>query len=121
MKRIMIVDDDPGIQEVLKYMLESEGYEVIHANSGQECLDLLKEVKPDYIFLDIMMPHMDGWGVLRNIKNEESLKDIPISMLTVRALDGDILKGPDMGGLVDYVTKPFTKKDIIETLNQALL
>jgi len=119
-KRIMIVDDDPGILQVLRYMLETEGYEVVAARSGKECLEMLGDVKPDYIFLDIMMPHMDGWEVLRRIKADERLRDIPVSMLTVRSLDRKMLENEEMKGLVDYVTKPFTKKDIIETLKQVL-
>jgi len=120
MSDIMVVDDDPGIQEVLKYMLESEGFAVVPAGSGQECLELLKTVTPDYIFLDIMMPQMDGWEVLRELKKTDRLKDIPVSMLTVRSLNIDTLESGEMKDLVDYVTKPFTKKDILETLQQVL-
>jgi two-component system response regulator VicR len=116
----MVVDDDPGIQEVVKYMLESEGYEVISAKSGKEGLSLLEKVKPDYIFLDIMMPHMNGWEMLKELKSREDFKDIPVSMLTVKSLEVDMLENNEVKKLVDYVTKPFTKKDILETLNQIL-
>ncbi len=120
MYKVMVVDDDPSIREVLRIMLDSEGYKIISSDSGEDCMDKLNEVKPDYIFLDIMMPRMDGWEVLSRIKSDESLRDIPVSMLTARTLNSETLKRPDMGVLVDYISKPFRKEDILETLRQVL-
>ncbi|GBE17965.1 DNA-binding response regulator MtrA [archaeon BMS3Abin16] len=118
--KIMVIDDDSDMLEAMRFLLESEGFEVITACGGAEGLETLKSVRPDYIFLDIMMPVMNGWDVLREIKNDEGLMDIPVSMLTVKPLTKEMLSNDDIKGIVDYVTKPFTKEDVMETLNQIL-
>jgi two-component system response regulator VicR len=119
-KTILVVDDDPSILEIVSLMLKAEKYKVITAGSGKECLDIVKTVKPDYILLDIMMPLMDGWEVLRKIKSKKDLKDIPVAMLTAKTLTRDTLMSEDIGRVVDYISKPFTKRDLLETLNQTL-
>lgn len=118
--KIMVIDDDSDMLEAMRFLLESEGFEVITACGGAEGLETLKSVRPDYIFLDIMMPVMNGWDVLREIKNDSEIMDIPVSMLTVKPLTKEMLSNDDIKGIVDYVTKPFTKEDVMETLNQIL-
>ena len=118
--KIMVIDDDSDMLEAMRFLLESEGFEVITACGGQEGLKMLRSVRPDYIFLDIMMPVMNGWDVLREIKNDSEIMDIPVSMLTVKPLTKEMLSNDDIKGIVDYVTKPFTKEDVMETLNQIL-
>ncbi|NOZ59472.1 MAG: response regulator [Euryarchaeota archaeon] len=119
--KIMVVDDDEIIIEAMRNILEPEGFEVISAGSGEECLRLLEEVVPDYIFIDIQMPGMDGWETLRRIRSREELRHIPIAMLTAQPLTRETLDREDVGELVDYVVKPFTRRDIEETLKQALV
>ncbi len=114
--KIMVVDDDPGIIFVLKSILKDEGHEVIPAYSGKECLEKLEEVTPDLIFLDIMMPGLDGWAVLREIKSNEKLKSIHVSMLTTKGLVPSVLEKEEIDDLVDYIVKPFTKESIIKRL-----
>jgi CheY-like chemotaxis protein len=114
----MVVDDDDDIIYVVRMMLESAGHEVYGFTSGEECLEKLKREVPDYILLDIEMPDMDGWKTLREIKKDEKLKDIPVAMLTARKLNPEIIEREEMAMLVDYIYKPFTKKDVIETLKQ---
>ncbi len=116
--RVMIVDDEKEILEITRRMLEKEGIKVITANSGKEALEILKKEKPDYIFLDIMMPEMDGWEVLRRIKEDPNLKDIPVAMLTVKPITESIEREEFDKYIVDYVTKPFSKRDLIETIKQ---
>lgn len=118
MKKIMIVDDEKKIVEVVKSMLESEGFEVITALSGGECLNKLKTERPDYILLDIEMPEIDGWETLRAIKGDESLKSIPVAVLGAKPLSAEIMERKEMEDITDYITKPFTKKDLIETIKQ---
>lgn len=121
MTKILVVDDEPNVLKCVEYMLEPEGYEVITARGGEECLKLLESVRPDYIFLDVMMPNMDGWEVLRRIKSNRKLRDIPVSMLTVIPLNKDAIeKEEGVKRLTDYVTKPFSKQDLIAVLNQVL-
>lgn len=112
----MVVDDDEGIVESAERILSSEGLEVITARGGEECLKKLREARPDCIILDIMMPDMDGWGVLRRIKADKALTSIPVIMLTVRPASTEILRGKLIKGYADYLMKPFTKEAIIESL-----
>ncbi len=120
--RIMVVDDDDIIIEAMRNILEPEGFEVIAARSGEECLRLLESgITPDYIFIDIQMPGIDGWETLRRIKSRRELRDIPVAMLTAQPLRRETLEKEDIGELVDYVVKPFTRRDIEETLKQALV
>ncbi len=116
--KIMVVDDDPGIIFVLNSILKKEGHEVIEAHSGEECLEKLLKVTPDLIFLDIMMPGLDGWAVLREIKSGDKLKSIPVSILTTKGLVPSILEKEEIDDLVDYIVKPFTTESIIKRLSK---
>lgn len=113
--KILVVDDEVDIAHLVEKMLEPDGLEVISASNGKEALDLLKKLKPDFIFLDLFMPEMSGWEVLVQIK--KMYKDIPVSIFTVHPLNKS-LQRKDVGSIIDYVVKPFSKKDIIETLKQ---
>lgn len=114
-KKVMVVDDDEGVIEAVRQILAPEGFETITAVSGEECLGKLQAVKPDCIILDISMPEMDGWEVLRRIKADEGLREIPIVMLTAKKL-AESLGRDEMKNVADYVAKPFTKEDIIQTI-----
>lgn len=116
MKKIMLVDDDEGILESAASILKSEGFEVITAKSGEECLEKLREIRPDCIILDVIMPDMDGWRVLRRIKDDKALSSIPVIMLTVRPASTEMLRGKMIKGYADYLMKPFTKESITRSL-----
>lgn len=116
--KIMVVDDDDIIIQAMKNILTPEGFTVIGARSGEECLRILENERPAYIFIDIQMPGMDGWETLREIKKREELRDIPTAMLTAQPLTKETLEKEGIFALVDYVVKPFTKGDIIETMKQ---
>lgn len=115
MKKILIVDDEREITHLVKKFLEPEGFEVYTANSGKEALELLESITPDFIFLDLFMPGMSGWDVLREIRKK--LKDVPVAMLTVQPLYESIER-EEVEEIVDYITKPFDRVDLIETLRQ---
>ncbi len=116
--KVMLVDDDEDLVNSTRIMLETEGIQLIPALSGLECLDILKEERPDYILLDIDMPGMDGWKTLQEIKKNKELSEIPVAMLTAKTLNPDVIEREEMNLLVDYISKPFTKKDVIETIRQ---
>ncbi len=116
----MVVDDEYEVADIVKKMLESEGYEVEVANSGDECLEKLKEVTPDLILLDIMMPGMDGWETLRNIKSNEATRDIPVSMLTALPLTPDDTRDKPLDSIENYIVKPFTKKILLHKIQDIL-
>jgi two-component system alkaline phosphatase synthesis response regulator PhoP len=115
MKKIMVVDDDPDILYTVRIILERGGYGVIRASSGRECLDILDREIPDLILLDIMMPGMDGWDVLKEIRRREDLKTIPVAMLTAKSFSGGSVKKRDIKGLLEYVVKPFSKEKLTES------
>jgi DNA-binding response OmpR family regulator len=91
-KKVMIVDDDLVLRQMYGERLKVEGYEIIEAGSGQESLDLLKTVHPDIILLDVMMPKMNGIDVLKTIRADESVKDIPVIILTALLQQIDQIK-----------------------------
>lgn len=104
--QVMVVDDDPSIVELIRLNLESDGVEVLPAHGGAECLQLLETHRPDVIVLDIMMPNVDGWMVLMNIRDNPETAHIPVIMLTAKTQDlAKILAFRQ--GAQQYVTKPF--------------
>jgi len=109
-KKIMVVDDEPDILFTVGQMLEFSGYEVIRAENGPDCLDKLKEVTPDLVLLDLMMPDMSGWDVAAKIKENPRLCNVPIVFLTAK---GDTMS-IGMGNLAseDYIVKPFDIEDL---------
>ncbi len=116
MKKIMVVDDEPDTVDLVKLVLETEGFEVIPAYSGRECLEKLEKEKPDAILLDIMMPAMDGWEVFKIIR--EKYKELPVAMLTIRNQDIDKMLGLHVLKADDYITKPFGRKDLVERVKK---
>ena len=120
MPKILLCDDEPDILRSLKFMFESEGYDVVTTLSGGECIETARSEKPDFIFLDIMMPEMDGWETLKNLKENKDLKHIPVSMLTVTPLTIESYKQGYGEGLMDYVVKPLNREDLIDIVNHAI-
>jgi two-component system response regulator VicR len=109
---VMVVDDEPDTIDLVRLVLESEGIDVVGANSGPECLEMLDSNRPDAILLDIMMPEMDGWETFHKIKEKDST--IPVSMLTVKSQEFDKMLGLHVLKTDDYITKPFGRKELIE-------
>ena len=111
-KTILVVDDVSQIRTILRFNLEKEGYNVIDANSGERALEYaVGENIPDLIILDIMMPKMDGYEVIRKLRESDVTKHIPVIFLTAKAQKKDVLKGIEAGGN-DYVVKPFKFADV---------
>lgn len=109
-KRILVVDDETYIVEILTFNLQREGYEVLTAANGREGLALARTEKPDLILLDIMMPEMDGFAVCEELRKEDKLT--PIIMLTAREEEADRVSGLELGA-DDYVSKPFSVKELM--------
>lgn len=116
MKRILIVDDEQNIREVLKEYLEFNGFEVITADDGYEAVDMCKREDYDFIVMDIMMPKMDGLSAVREIRKT---KNIPIMVLSARGEEYDKLFGFE-AGIDDYVTKPFSPKEVVARIKAIL-
>ena len=119
-KKILIVDDEPQILGIVREMLQREGYEVIAADSGSLCLEILENIKPHLIIMDIMMPEMDGWEVVEKIKSDPSNKGIPICMLTVKASEADMVKSLNEVGADWHISKPVERQKLIDAVNWLL-
>jgi two-component system alkaline phosphatase synthesis response regulator PhoP/two-component system response regulator VicR len=111
-KKILAVDDERHIVRLVQVNLERQGYEVVTAFDGKEALEKVESENPDLIVLDVMMPYMDGFEVLQNLKKNQATRDIPVIMLTAKAQDADVFRGWQSG--VDcYLTKPFNPMELI--------
>ena len=119
MKRILIIDDEQDMLDLLRPRLEAAGYEISTALDGQEGLNKAREEKPDLILLDVMMPKMDGYQVCRFLKFDEEYKHIPIVLLTARGQAQDKETGKKVGA-DGYLTKPFEKDALLDTISQLL-
>lgn len=110
--RILIVDDEPDICEIVQVNLEGAGYVVSLAHDGTEGLVRARAERPDLIILDVLMPELSGWEVLRQIESDAQLAGTPVIMLTCRSDDADVLRGLEEGA-VEYITKPFYPEDVV--------
>lgn len=115
-EKILVVDDDTNICELLRLYLTKEGYQVTVANDGEEGLEKFNQVKPDMVLLDVMMPKMDGWEVLKTIRKYSR---VPVIMLTARSEERDELQGFSLG-VDEYISKPFSPKILVARVDAIL-
>jgi two-component system alkaline phosphatase synthesis response regulator PhoP len=118
-EKILVVDDEEDILELLKFKLSQEGYQVTSAASGEEALSCVRSGTPDLIVLDLMLPGIDGIEVTRELKNDPDTKNIPIVMLTAKGEEADIVIGLELGA-DDYITKPFSPRILIARVKAVL-
>ncbi|HHT9118210.1 MAG TPA: response regulator transcription factor [Candidatus Hypogeohydataceae bacterium YC38] len=116
MKKILLVEDEPSIARLVQFKLAKEGFDVTPKRNGREALEWLEDNKPDLILLDVMMPEMDGMEVLRQLKEDDSLKHIPVIMLSAKGQRSEIERCLTSGA-ADYIVKPFSPAEIIERVN----
>ncbi|MGI6227737.1 MAG: response regulator transcription factor [Peptococcales bacterium] len=119
MTKILVVEDDPNIRELLQYNLKKEGYEVKTAEDGQIGLEIIETKWPDLVILDLMLPYRDGLEICRIIRSKKELAHIPIIILTAKGEELDRVLGLEMGA-DDYVTKPFSTREIIARVKALL-
>ncbi|OGV52380.1 MAG: DNA-binding response regulator [Lentisphaerae bacterium GWF2_44_16] len=118
-EKIMIVEDEEDILELIRYNLEREGYSTICVESGEICLEKTRYFMPDLILLDLMLPGIDGLRVCRIIKNDSKTAHIPVIMVTAKGEEADIITGLEMGA-DDYLPKPFSPKVLIARIRSVL-
>lgn len=118
-RRVLVVDDELYIRNILDFALHSEGYEVITAADGEEALKQAVDLLPDLIVLDVMMPKLDGFEVCRAIKGKDETKHIPVILLTARDKDADRERGKDVN-CDAYLTKPFSPNKLAQMVHQFL-
>jgi two-component system alkaline phosphatase synthesis response regulator PhoP len=117
MPKVLVVEDEPGLQEGLAHNLRFEGYEVVAAGNGREGLRLALKERPDLIVLDIMLPEKDGFQVLKEFRLRNTTA--PVLILTARSLEADLIKGFDLGA-DDYMTKPFSVAELMARVRALL-
>jgi CheY-like chemotaxis protein len=118
MKKIMVVDNEPDIVDLTRTVLELGGYNVITANSGEECLRLLEKEKVDLVLLDIMMPGMSGWDVFNRINNKKP--NIKVAFMSVLEISDKRKQVLIEEGLADYIMKPFDKETLLNRVDKIL-
>lgn len=118
-KKVMIVDDEAHIVELVKVVLEDTSYEILEAYDGEEAMAKIISEKPDLILLDIMLPRMDGYEVCKRLKADEATKSIPVVMLTAKGQEVDKVKGYQSGA-DSYMTKPFSPLRLLTELEEKL-
>jgi DNA-binding response OmpR family regulator len=115
MKKILIVDDEPDFVEMVTMRLEANGYDVISANDGASGLACAKTEAPNLILLDVMMPGMDGFEVLRQLSRDPATRAIPVIMLTAKGESRSIFRAQEMGA-TDYLIKPMNSEQMLKML-----
>ncbi len=119
MARVLVIEDEDHIWKIIQYKLKNENHDPVWASDGLKAMQILEEMKPDLIISDIMVPYLDGLQILKEIKKNDELKDIPVIMLTSKSQEKDVISGLKMGAQ-DYITKPFSPAELILRVNKAL-
>lgn len=119
-QRILCIEDEPDMIELIRLILSRHGFDVFGANGGVEGARMIREELPDLILLDIMMPDLDGWEVYQQIKADEKTKDIPVIVVTAKAQNIDKVLGLHIAKVDDYISKPFTPDELLESVQKVL-
>jgi DNA-binding response OmpR family regulator len=119
-KRVVCIEDEPEMIDLVRLILGRKGFQVIGANGGIEGLETVRRVKPDLVLLDLMMPDMDGWEVYQQVKADPGLRDIPVVVVTAKAQSIDKVLGLHIAKVDDYITKPFGPQELLESVEKIL-
>jgi len=118
--RAVYIEDEQEMIDLVKLILSRKRFEVIGANGGREGLDVVRKNPPDVILLDLMMPDMDGWEVYQQLKADESTRNIPVIVITAKAQNIDKVLALHIAKVDDYIPKPFTPKDLLDSIEKVL-
>jgi two-component system alkaline phosphatase synthesis response regulator PhoP len=110
--RVLVVEDEQDVADMIRYNISREGYDVAVAKTGVDAIERARELRPDVVLLDIMIPQLNGWEVCRRLKQESRTRAIPVIMVTGRVEEGDKILGFEMGA-DDYITKPFSPRELL--------
>ena len=119
-KKIVYVEDELEMIDLVKLILSRKGYEVIGAAGGREGLDMIRDLIPDLVLLDLMMPDIDGWDVYQQIRADEATKNIPVIVVTAKAQNIDKVLGLHIAKVNDYISKPFSPQELVNSVEQVL-
>lgn len=118
-RKILVVDDDPTMVKLINVNLKLNNYSVVEATSGEQALEILEEQPLDLVVLDIMMPGVDGWEVLKRIRSAEDTQELPVILVTAKTQDSDVIRGWELGA-DEYVIKPFNPLLLVEVIKMVL-
>ena len=119
MAKILIIEDEKDIRQLITFTLQYAGYQVVAGKDGQEAVDLVQQEMPDLILMDVRMPRLDGYAACRIIKADEKTKHIPVAFLSAKGQDAEIEKGFEVGAS-EYLLKPFTHTELIDRVKTLL-
>jgi DNA-binding response OmpR family regulator len=118
--RVVYIEDEQEMIDLVRLILGRKGYEVIGANGGRNGLQLVKEQLPALVLLDLMMPDMDGWEVYQQMKADEKTRQIPVIVITAKAQSIDKVLGLHIAKVDDYISKPFSPQDLLDSVEKVL-
>ena len=117
-RHIICIEDEPEMIELIQLILNRRGFEVLGASGGKEGVQMVREMLPDLVLLDLMMPDMDGWEVYQQMKAEESTRNIPVIIVTAKAQNIDKVLGLHIAKVDDYIAKPFGPQELIDSVEK---
>ena len=117
-KKIVYVEDELEMIDLVKLILNRKGYEVIGAAGGREGLDIIRDVIPDLVLLDLMMPDIEGWDVYQQMRADDATKHIPVIIITAKAQNIDKVLGLHIAKVNDYISKPFSPQDLVTSVEK---
>jgi len=120
LKKVICIEDELEMIELVRLILSRHQFQVIGAVGGQEGLEKVAEIKPDLVLLDLMMPDIDGWEVYQKMKASETMRDIPVIVVTAKAQSIDRVLGLQIARVDDYITKPFGPQELLESVERVL-
>jgi len=119
-KQILCIEDEPEMIDLIRLILGRRGFEVVGATGGKEGLEKVRQQPPDLVLLDLMMPDMDGWEVYQQMKADEKTRDIPVIVVTAKAQSIDKVLGLHIAKVDDYIAKPFSPQDLLNSVEKVL-
>lgn len=118
--KIVCIEDDPKTIDLVKIILRKEGFEVTGVDNGRDGLALIEQIRPDLVLLDLMMPDMDGWEVYQSMRSHEMMRNVPVIVITAKAQSIDKVLGLHIAKVDDYITKPFSPGELIQSVRKVL-
>ena len=120
LKRVVYIEDEQEMIDLVRLILSRKGYEVLGANGGRKGLQLVIDQLPDLVLLDLMMPDMDGWEVYQQMKANDKTRQIPVIVITAKAQSIDKVLGLHIAKVDDYISKPFSPQDLLDSVEKVL-
>jgi DNA-binding response OmpR family regulator len=119
-RKVVCVEDEPEMIDLMRLILSRKGFEVIGANGGLKGLETIRAEKPDIVLLDLMMPEMDGWQVYQQLKADPATEHIPVVVVTAKAQNIDKVLGLHIAKVDDYISKPFSLQELVDRVEEVL-